>query len=265
MSRTVRSLPMFRGSSTSAVWIGVVSLFPEMFRAVSEFGIPSRAIAGGHLDLQLANPRDFTRDKHRTVDDAPYGGGPGLLMMAEPIAQAMESLQREAPNEPRRLYLTPEGTPFDQSLIDELMTHQSLMLVAGHYEGVDERARQTLFDDEVSIGDYVLSGGELPAMVVVDALARRIPGVLGNAESLTHETFTGARLEGAQYTRPKTWRGEAVPDILLSGDHAAIDSWRRRSALKRTLSRRPELLSRHPLDSDEITFIQDIQSGDDHA
>ena len=239
------------------MWIGIVSLFPEMFRAVSDYGMPSRAISCERLVLEIANPRDFATDKHRTVDDAPYGGGPGLVMMAEPLAMAMESVASTAPSPPHRVYLTPEGRPFDQQLADELLAKKSLILVAGHYEGVDERARMSLCDDEISIGDYVLSGGELPAMVILDALARKIPGVLGNAESLTRESFGDARLEGAHYTRPRVWRGQAVPETLLSGDHAAVNAWHARSAFERTYTRRPELFNRRPISADEIRFIQD--------
>ena len=240
------------------MWIGVLSLFPEMFRAVSEYGIPSRAISSGHLAFEVANPRDFTKDRHRTVDDAPYGGGPGLVMMAEPLAAAMESLKERAPAPPRVVYLTPEGRRFDQRVADELLGHEAMLLVAGHYEGVDERFRNRCCDDEISIGDYVLSGGELPAMVLVDALARRLPGVLGNPESLVGESFAGNRLEGAHYTRPAVWRGEPVPPTLLSGDHRAIETWRRRSSFERTFARRPELLTRRTPEADELPFIEAI-------
>ncbi len=247
------------------VWIGVVSLFPEMLRAVTEYGLVARARAAGLLDIDLANPRDFAHDKRRTVDDACYGGGPGQVMMAEPVAQASAHLACKAPCAPKRIYLTPEGRPLGQAVVEELSANDALILIAGHYEGVDERVREKLCDDEVSIGDYVLSGGELPAMVVVDALARRIPGVLGNAASLACESFTQGRLEGAHYTRPRVWRGEAVPDALLSGNHKVIESWRARSALKRTYERRPDLFKRWPLDTQEITFIDDIHRGGDHA
>lgn len=240
------------------MWIGIVSLFPEMFRAVSEYGIPSRAIAAGQLAVEIANPRDFADDRHSTVDDAPYGGGPGMVMMAEPLALAIESLSESAPAAPHSVYLTPEGRRFDQALAEELATKDVLLLVAGHYEGVDERLRSGYCDQEISIGDYVLSGGELPAMVLIDALARRLPGVLGNPESLNRESFVAERLEGAQYTRPAVWRGEPVPDTLLSGDHKAIESWRRRSALERTYARRPELLTRRGPQCDEITFIEEL-------
>ncbi len=240
------------------MWIGVVSLFPEMFRAVREHGVPSRAIEGGQLAVEIASPREFAQDKHRTVDDAPYGGGPGMVMMAEPIARAMKALSDQAPHPPHRIYLTPEGRRFDQELAEELLDHASLILIAGHYEGVDERLRQHLCDDEISIGDYVLSGGELPAMVLIDALARRLPGVLGNSESLQFESFDHDRLEGAQYTRPRVWRGEPVPGTLLSGDHQAVASWRKRSSFERTYGRRPDLFKRRNIESDEITFIQDI-------
>lgn len=247
------------------MWIGVVSLFPEMFRAVTEHGIPSRAIAGGHLGVEIANPREYAQDRHRTVDDAPYGGGPGLVMMAEPVAMAMETLASRAPSAPHRIYLTPEGRQFDQEVADELLHHESLMLIAGHYEGVDERLRHQLCDDEISIGDYVLSGGELPAMVLIDAIARRLPGVLGNAASLACESFVGERLEGAHYTRPRVWRGEAVPGTLLSGDHQSVASWRKRSAFERTYARRPDLFNRRNIDADEVTFMQDIRTGEEHA
>lgn len=208
--------------------------------------------------VELRNPRDFAGDRHATVDDAPYGGGPGMVMMAEPMALAIESLSASAPAIPHRVYLTPEGQRFDQGLAEELAKRDALLLVAGHYEGVDERLRSGYCDVEISIGDYVLSGGELPAMVVVDALARRLPGVLGNPDSLTRESFVADRLEGAHYTRPAVWRGESVPDTLLSGDHKAIESWRRRSALERTYARRPELLTRRNPQSDEITFIEEL-------
>lgn len=247
------------------MWIGVVSLFPEMFRAVCEYGIPSRAIRGGKLFMEISNPREYTQDRHRSVDDAPYGGGPGLVMMAEPIALAMEALAKQAPTTPHRIYLSPEGRPFDQEVADELLCRASLLLVAGHYEGIDERLRQQMCDDEISIGDYVLSGGELPAMVLIDALARRLPGVLGNADSLDCESFVKDRLEGAQYTRPRVWRGEAVPRTLLSGDHQAVASWRKRSAFERTFARRPDLFNRRNIDSDEFIFIQDVSQGEEHA
>ncbi len=247
------------------MWIGIVSLLPEMFCAVTEHGLVSRAVAANRLQIDVANPRDFTHDKHHTVDDAPYGGGPGQVMMAEPIAQATEYLTNAVPSAPRRIYLTPEGRPLNQEVVESLVSHDALVLIAGHYEGIDERVRANLCDDEVSIGDYVLSGGELPAMVLIDALARRIPGVLGNAESLACESFTKGRLEGAHYTRPRIWRGEAVPDTLLSGDHKAVKSWRARSALKRTYERRPELFRARPLETHEITFIDDLQRGGDHA
>lgn len=240
------------------MWIGVLSLFPEMFRAVSEHGIPSRAISSGQLVLEIANPREFTSDRHGTVDDAPYGGGPGLVMMAEPLALAMESLNERAPARPHTVYLSPEGRRFDQDVVDELLSQDALLLIAGHYEGVDERFRNRYCDDEISIGDYVLSGGELPAMVLIDALSRHLPGVLGNPESLAHESFVSDRLEGAHYTRPAVWRGEAVPQTLLSGDHQAIEKWRRRSSLERTYARRPELLTRRGPEADELTFIEEF-------
>lgn len=247
------------------MWIGVVSLFPQMFRAVREHGMPSRAIAGGQLALEVANPREYAADRHGTVDDAPYGGGPGMVMMAEPIALAIEALSDQSPMPAHRIYLTPEGRRFDQELAEELLGHASLLLIAGHYEGVDERLRHQLCDDEISIGDYVLSGGELPAMVLIDALARRLPGVLGNADSLQFESFDHDRLEGAQYTRPRVWRGESVPGTLLSGDHQAVASWRKRSSFERTYRRRPDLFRRRRIESDEITFIEDICKREKHA
>ncbi len=247
------------------MWIGIVTLFPEMFRAISDFGMPSRAIASGNLVLELANPREFACDRHRTVDDAPYGGGPGLVMKAEPTALAIESLTRRASEPPCRIYLSPEGRRFDHEVVAELLGHDSLVLIAGHYEGLDERLRRHMCDDEISVGDYVLSGGELPSMVLVDALARNLPGVLGNPDSLQCESFVGGRLEGAQYTRPKTWRGDAVPAPLLSGDHRIVTDWRKRSALERTYARRPDLLIRQQLDSDEVRLIQEFCGEQEHA
>ena len=225
--------------SRAPVRIDVVTLFPEMF-APLQHSILGRAIEQGLLAVSYLNPRDFTADRHRTVDDYPYGGGPGMVMKAEPIFLAVESV---ASPESAIILLSPAGRVFSQTVAAELAAHDHLVLICGHYEGVDERVREHLATDELSIGDYVLTGGELAAMVVVDAVARLLPGVLGHAESAGDESHSHGLLEYPQYTRPPTFRGWPVPDRLLSGHHAEIAKWRRRQSLERTAARRPDLMT----------------------
>jgi len=219
--------------------IDVLTLFPAMFAGPLDESIVKRARAAGLLDLKIHNLRDWTHDRHKTVDDRPFGGGPGMLLKPEPLFEAVESLKRE---KTRVILLSPAGRPFRQAIARELAQGDDLLLVTGHYEGFDERVREALADDELSIGDYVLTNGALPAMVVIDAVVRLLPGVLGDDESPHDESFSQGRLEYPQYTRPAEFRGMSVPDVLVSGNHAEIEKWRREQAERRTKERRPDLM-----------------------
>jgi tRNA (guanine37-N1)-methyltransferase len=219
--------------------IDVLTLFPAMFAGPLDESIIARARKKGLLDLQIHDLRNWTHDRHRTVDDKPFGGGPGMLMKSEPLFEAVESLKREGT---KVILLSPGGRKFSQEIARELSQEKDLLLVTGHYEGFDERVRETLADDELSIGDYVLTNGALPAMVVIDAVTRLLPGVLGDDESSRDESFSHGLLEYPQYTRPAEFRGMKVPDILVSGNHAEIEKWRREQAKARTKKNRPDLL-----------------------
>jgi tRNA (guanine37-N1)-methyltransferase len=219
--------------------IDVLTLFPAMFTGPLDESIVRRAREAGLLDLKIHNLRDWTHDRHKTVDDRPFGGGPGMLLKVEPLFEAVESLQRE---KTRVILLSPSGRKFDQSIARELAQAEDLLLVCGSYEGFDERVRAALADDELSIGDYVLTNGALPAMVVIDAVARLLPGVLGDDESSRDESFSAGLLEYPQYTRPAEFRGMKVPEVLVSGNHAEIEKWRREQAKLRTERQRPDLL-----------------------
>ena len=219
--------------------IDVLTLFPAMFSGPLDESIIKRARKNGLLDLNVHDLRQWTHDRHKTVDDRPFGGGPGMLMKAEPIFEAVESLRREAT---KVILLSPSGRKFDQQIARELAEQKDLLFVTGHYEGFDERVRQALADDELSIGDYVLTNGALPAMVVIDAVTRLLPGVLGDDESSRDESFSHGLLEYPQYTRPAEFRGMKVPDVLVSGNHAEIEKWRREQAALRTKEKRPDLL-----------------------
>ncbi len=226
--------------------VQVVTLFPELIAQAASHSILGRAQAAGHLSVETINPRDFTTNNYRTVDDYPFGGGAGMLMKPEPLALAIESAWGSGENKEsvETLFLTPDGEVFTQNLARELSQKPRLVLVCGHYEGIDERVRTGWITREVSVGDYVLTGGELAALVVLDATARLLPGVLGNQHSAGEESFEGGVLEYPHYTRPAEFRGERVPDILLSGHHAEIEKWRRQQALVRTRVRRPDLFER---------------------
>ena len=223
--------------------IALVSLFPEMFDAVSEHGVTGRAVKAGVVKFSHCNPRDYTCDKHRTVDDRPYGGGPGMLMKIDPLRQAIAAA-REAAGEAdtKVIYLSPQGQRFTHDKAVELAGAKALILVAGRYEGVDERLIEAEVDEELSIGDYVLSGGELAAMVVIDAVSRQLPGVLGHELSAQEESHADGLLDCPHYTRPEDYQGKMVPEVLLSGDHEKIRRWRLKQALGRTHERRPDLL-----------------------
>ena len=219
--------------------IDVLTLFPAMFAGPLDESIIKRARQAGLLDLQLHQLRDWTHDRHKTVDDRPFGGGPGMLLKPEPIFEAVESLQRE---KTRVILMSPSGRKFDQAIARELAQQEHLLIVTGHYEGFDERIREALADDELSIGDYVLTNGALPAMVVIDTVARLLPGVLGDDASSTEESFSHGLLEYPQYTRPAEFRGMKVPEVLVSGNHAEIAKWRAEQAKLRTKGRRPDLM-----------------------
>ncbi|MBT4519163.1 MAG: tRNA (guanosine(37)-N1)-methyltransferase TrmD [Halieaceae bacterium] len=222
--------------------IALVSLFPEMFEAVGKYGITGRAVKRGLVTLMYCNPRDYTTDKHRTVDDRPYGGGPGMLMKIDPLQKAISAARAMVGGSAKVVYLSPQGQRFDHGAAKRLANEEALVLVAGRYEGVDERLIETSVDLEMSIGDYVLSGGELASMVVVDAVTRQLPGALGHELSAKEDSFADGLLDCPHYTRPEDYRGKRVPDVLLSGDHQRIRRWRLMQALGRTQERRPDLL-----------------------
>ncbi len=224
----------------------VLTLFPEMFSGPLDSSIVKRARDAGRIDVRVRNIRDYATDKHRMADDQPYGGGPGMVMKPEPIAAALDAVAADHPDAKLvRIYLSPEGERWSQKLAEEFAGGQGVVLLCGHYEGVDERIRELYIDREISIGDYVLTGGELPAMVIVDSIARLIPGVVGNSESIERESFAKeGLLDHPHYTRPEEFQGLKVPEILLSGHHKRIEEWRRLQALERTLRRRPDIVER---------------------
>lgn len=237
------------------MWFGVVSLFPDMFRAVTEHGITRRAIEEGRIAVDLWNPRDFTHDRHRTVDDRPYGGGPGMLMKIQPLRDAIAAARKAAGAEAKVIYLSPQGRMLDQKGVQELASRKQLILVAGRYEGIDERVVNAEIDEEWSIGDYVLSGGELAAMTLIDAVSRFVPGTLGHKDSAQEDSFADGLLDCPHYTRPEVFEGQEVPPVLLSGNHAHIERWRLKQALGRTWLRRPDLLQNRPLSSEEEQLL----------
>jgi tRNA (guanine37-N1)-methyltransferase len=238
----------------------IFTLFPEIFVGVFDESILKRAREARLLDIALHDIRDATTDKHHVTDDTPYAGGGGMVMKPEPIFAAVESVLGAAPQIPVIL-LTPQGRVFDQSIARELAEHAHVALICGHYEGVDERVREHLATDEISIGDYVLTGGEIAAMVIVDAVARLIPGVLGHPSAAANDSHASGLLEGPHYTRPADFRGSRVPKILLSGDHAQVEKWRRREALRRTFERRPDLLERAELSEEDRQFLEALREG----
>ncbi|MEI6898151.1 MAG: tRNA (guanosine(37)-N1)-methyltransferase TrmD [Psychromonas sp.] len=246
------------------MWIGVVSLFPDMFRAISENGITGRAIKNNLLSIQSWNPRDFTADKHRTVDDRPYGGGPGMLMMVQPLRDAIQAAKMaatEAGHEAKVIYLSPQGKRLDHTGAQELSSSSdALILVAGRYEGIDERIIDSFIDEEWSVGDYVLSGGELPAMILIDAMVRFVPGVLGHVLSAEQDSFADGLLDCPHYTRPEVLDGVSVPSVLLSGDHEKIRLWRLKQSLQRTKMRRPDLLNDLALTDEQATLLAALES-----
>lgn len=234
----------------------VLTLFPDMIRDGMNTSIIGRAMAGGFLDIEAVNIRDYAFNKHQKVDDYPYGGGAGMLMQAEPVYLAYESVEKKIGYQPRVIYLTPQGKVFNQEMAKDFAEEKDLVFLCGHYEGIDERVLEEIVTDYVSIGDYVLTGGELPAMVMMDSISRMVPGVLTNQESGETESFSGSLLEYPQYSRPEIWHGKQVPPVLLSGHHANVDTWRREQSVYRTAKWRPDLLKKADLTNKEWNQIR---------
>ncbi len=234
----------------------VLTLFPEMIEACMKTSITGRAINNGYITMNAVNIRDYAANKHRHVDDYPYGGGAGMVMQAEPVYLACEDIKKKTKKNPRIIYMTPQGRVFDQSMAKELAKEEELVFLCGHYEGIDERAIELEVTDCISIGDYVLTGGELAALVVMDAVSRMVPGVLSNEESGKSESFENSLLEYPQYKRPEEFMGRRVPEILLSGHHANIEKWRREQSLARTAEMRPDLFKKAELDKKDIEYLK---------
>lgn len=237
--------------------IVVITLFPEMFAAITDYGISGRAVEQQLLSVQCLNPRDYTLDKHRTVDDRPYGGGPGMVMKVEPLRAAIKAAREQLGAGAKVIYLSPQGRQLQQHGVELLSSEQKLIFVAGRYEGIDERFIEAEVDEEWSIGDYVLSGGELAAMVIIDAVIRQLPGALGHELSAEQDSFAQGLLDCPHYTRPEDYNGIPVPQVLLSGDHQRISRWRLKQALGRTWQRRPELLQGREQSAEEQRLLQE--------
>ena len=236
----------------------ILTLFPEMVLQGLNTSIIGRAVDKGILSLEAINIRDYTKEKHGHVDDAPYGGGAGMVMQAEPVCEAYEALCTRMKRRPRVIYMTPQGRVFNQSIAEELAGEEELVFLCGHYEGIDERALELIVTDYLSVGDYVLTGGELPAMVMIDCISRLVPGVLNNDVSAEIESFHDNLLEYPQYTRPEVYAGKKVPEVLLSGHHKNIEAWRRQQSIHRTLERRPDLLKDANLSKKEQEFLAEL-------
>jgi len=236
--------------------IGVVSLFPQMFDAITQYGVTGRAVKQDKLKLDYWTPRDFAQDKHKTVDDRPYGGGPGMVMKVEPLQQAIHAAKQQLGEKTKVIYLSPQGRQLDQQGLQELASREAMILVAGRYEGIDERLIEQEIDEEWSIGDYVLSGGELAAMVMVDGVARLLPGVLGDEESAQQDSFMAGLLDHPHYTRPENLTDQGVPSVLLGGDHEAIRQWRLKQSIGRTWLRRPDLLAVMTLNDEQMALLE---------
>lgn len=239
--------------------ITIMTLFPEMCNAVLDESIIGRARKSGKIEIETVNIRDFTVDKHNRVDDAPYGGGMGMLMQTQPIYDCFASLRSEDGKKPHLIYMSPQGKTLTQKRVKELSELDNIAILCGHYEGIDERIIEEIVDEEISIGDYVLTGGELPALILADSVARMIDGVLPNDEAKELESHYGGLLEYPQYTRPPEWHGRKVPDVLLSGHHGNIDKWRRRQSLKRTLERRPDMLETAELTDKDREYLGELK------
>ncbi|ADI30861.1 tRNA (guanosine(37)-N1)-methyltransferase TrmD [Methylotenera versatilis] len=241
----------------------VITLFPEMFDAITKYGITSRALQQNIYDVQFWNPRDFTTDNHKTVDDRPYGGGPGMVMLVEPLEQAIGSAklsQAEKNIESWVIHLSPAGKPLTHEKVMQLSKKQGVVLLASRYEGVDQRLIDAHVDEEISIGDYVLSGGELPAMTLIDAIVRQLPDALGDSDSAIEDSFVDGLLDCPHYTRPEEYKGVKVPEVLTSGNHAKIKQWRLKMSLKRTRDQRPDLLAARPLTKEEARLLKELET-----
>lgn len=239
------------------MWFGVITLFPEMFDAITQHGVTGRAVRSELLSIQCWSPRDFAHDKHRAVDDRPYGGGPGMLMKVQPLRDAIHAAKAAAGEEVKVIYLSPQGRKLDHKGVQELVSCKKLILVAGRYEGVDERLIGSEIDEEWSLGDFVLSGGELPAMTMIDAISRLVPGVLGHQDSAGEDSFVEGLLDCPHYTRPESIEGRHVPDVLLSGNHENIRRWRLKQQLGRTWQRRSDLLEKLILTAEQQALLTD--------
>ncbi len=237
----------------------VLTLFPDMIRDGFQTSITGRAVEKGLLSLDTVNIRDFSVNKHNRVDDYPYGGGAGMVMQAEPVYLAYQSIAAKLPKKPKVLYMSPQGKVFNQRMAEELAQEEELIFLCGHYEGIDERVLEEIVDEEVSIGDYVLTGGELPALVIMDAVSRLVGGVLHNEDSAEFDSFHDNLLEYPQYSRPEVWRDKVVPPILMSGHHANVEKWRREQSLIRTLERRPDLLENANLTKQDKKFLAKLK------
>ena len=242
------------------MFFDILTLFPEMFAGPFSESILRRAREKDIIDIKTINIRDFALDKHNTADDAPYGGGAGMVMKPGPIYRAWENTQNQRPLKSKTILMSPQGEQLDQKMVKELSSEPGLTIICGHYEGVDERIRDTVVDQEISIGDYVLTGGELPAMILVDSISRMLGGVLGDADSCKEDSFYDGLLEHPHYTRPREFKGLKVPDVLLSGNHQLIDRWRRKESLKRTLKRRKDLLEAKNLSEQDKELLEEIKS-----
>ena len=240
--------------------IDILTLFPEMCSSVLSESIIGRARANGFVEIECTDIRDYTADKHNRVDDAPYGGGPGMIMQAQPIYDCFEDLCKKLGKRPRLIYMSPQGKVLTQQKVKQLAQEESIAILCGHYEGVDERVIEEIVDEEISIGDYVLTGGELPALILADSIARMLPGVLAGEEAYSEESHYSSLLEYPQYTRPPEWRGRQVPQVLLSGHHGNIKRWRREQSLRRTYERRADLLERAQLDKNDKKFLSSLKS-----
>ena len=241
----------------------VITIFPEMLAAITDYGITGRAVRNGLIGVETRNPRDFTEDRHKTVDDRPYGGGPGMVMMGVPVCAAIQSARAATPGSGRVLHLTPQGRKLDQCGVNELAGYDNLILLAGRYEGIDERVISSEVDEEWSVGDYVLSGGEIAAMLLIDVITRTLPGALGHGDSVREDSFFNGLLDYPHYTRPEEFAGHIVPDVLLSGDHERIRRWRLKQALGRTWMRRPELLEKLGLDREQQQLLEEFMKESD--
>lgn len=239
--------------------IDIMTLFPDMCLAYLGESIIGRARAAGKVQIECTDIRDYTLDKHRRVDDTPYGGGMGMIMQAQPIYDCYQDICKKTGTKPHLIYLTPQGKTLTQQRVKELAKLDNIALLCGHYEGVDERVIEELQPEEISVGDYVLTGGELPALIVADAVSRMIPGVLSNDECFTEESHYSSLLEYPQYTRPFEWRGRQVPEVLITGHHANVDKWRREQSLERTAQRRPDMLEKAQLTAKDIKFLSDLK------